>query len=112
MAFTGVAVVTQVSDNLIRVTGLSLAGAAAGTIGLAEGAGEVDLPASFKPRPFGTSSLIESIEVSMVPVTSVTTLVPIMVVKTGATLAAFLMTFTNTTAATASAEVEIYIRFH
>ncbi len=112
MAFTGVAVITKVADNLCRITGLSLAGAASGTIGLAEGAGDVDLPASFKPRRYGAVTLIQSIEVSYVPVTAVTTLVPISVVKSGATPAAFLITLANTTAATASAELEIWVRFH
>jgi hypothetical protein len=118
MAFTGTATVVLVADNLVRITGLSLAGAAAGTISLAEGTGAgVELPAAFKPRPYVSGddsavSLIDSVEVSMNVVTAVTTLVPITVVKTGTTLATFLITFTNTTVATASAGLEIYIRHH
>lgn len=117
MAFTGTAVVTQISDRLVRVTGLSLAGSAAGTISLSGGTGQVLLPAGFKPTPYvngeGQSvSLQAAIEVSLTPVTSITTLVPIMAVKTGTDPADFLITFTNTTSATASALQDIYIAFH
>jgi hypothetical protein len=118
MAFTGAAVVTLVADNLVRITGLSLLGAAEGTIALDEAvAAGVNLPAAFKPRRYvngiaTTVSLQDNIEISMVAVTAVTTLVPIQVVKTGSTLAGFLITMTNTTVATASAGLEIYIRHH
>jgi len=118
MAFTGTATVTLVADNLVRITGLSLAGAAAGTIALFEAAAAgVNLPAAFKPRTYVSGvaeavTLQDDIEVSMNVVTSVTTLVPIKVVKTGTTLANFLITLTNTTVATTSAGLEIYIRHH
>lgn len=119
MAFTGTAVVTLVADNLVRITGLSLAGAAVGTIGLHENSGTpgVRLPASFKPKEYKNAehedvSLQASLEVTMVPVTSITTQVPIMVVKTGTKPADALITLTNTTTATTSALVEIYIRHH
>lgn len=119
MAFTGTAVVTQVADNLMRITGLGLAGAAAGTIGLFENSGSpgVRLPESFRPRPYVNGidenvSLQDSLEITMVPVTSVTTLVPIKAVKTGTVPTDALITLTNTTVGTASAEVEIYVRHH
>lgn len=117
MAFTGTATVKLVSDNLVRITGLSLAGAAVGTISLAEAAGaDVECPAAFKPRTYkstgGAVSLQDAVEVTLIPVTTITTLVPIMVVKTGTTLTNFVITLTNTTAATVSAVQEIWIRFH
>lgn len=119
MAFTGTPVIKQVADNLVRITGLSLAGAAAGKIALHGSleAGAVLLPEGFKPREYKNGeaqdvSLDDSIEISMVPVTSVTTLVPIKTVKTGTAPLTFLATLTNTTVATASAEVEIYVRHH
>lgn len=119
MAFTGSATVTLVADGLVRITGLSLAGAAAGTIGLFEKtvAAGVTLPAAFKPRTYVSANntqvtLIDDIEITMNVVTSVTTLVPIQVVKTGTTPLDFVITMTNTTVATASAGLEIYIRHH
>ncbi len=119
MAFTGTATVKLVSDNLVRITGLSLAGAAAGTISLQEGVGaEVECPAGFKPRTYKSSgntsvSLQDAVEVNvLVAGLGVTTQVPIACVKTGTTVAGFLITLTNTTAATTSASLEIYVRFH
>lgn len=120
MAFTGTAVVTQVSDRKIRITGLSLAGSAVGTISLSGGTGEVLMPGGFQPVPYSlpgasgpvTVALQDSVEVNLVPVTSITTLVPIEVVKTGTTPVDFLITLTNTTSATTSALQEIYIEFH
>ncbi len=119
MAFTGSATVKLVSDSVVRITGLSLAGAASGTISLAEATGaDVECPAAFKPRTYVSSggvavALQDAVEVLvLVGGLGVTTQVPIAVVKTGTTLAGFLITLTNTTAATASAALEIYIRFH
>lgn len=116
MAFTGTAAIEMISSTKARITGLSLAGAASGTIGLDGGTGEVDLPALFKAQPYtgpaGTLvTLIESIEVRLNVVTAVTTLIPISVVKTGTEQATWLATLTNTTAATASAGLEIIVEF-
>ncbi len=110
MAFTGTpGTVERITERLYRVTGLGLAGAASGTIGLTGGTGEVTLPGTDDWTDMGAATLIDAVQVTMNPVTSVTTLVPIMVVKTGTTNNTFLITFTNTTAATASATLEIYI---
>lgn len=90
-----------------------------GTIGLAEKtvAADVTLPAAFKPRKYvsGVNEAVtmqDAIEVVMNPTTSITTLVPVTVVKTGTLPTDFVITFTNTTVATTSAVLEIYIRFH
>lgn len=119
MAFTGTATVLLVSDSLVRITGLSLAGAASGTIGLDEKTtpAEVSLPAAFKPRTYVDGiavavTLQDSIQVMANVVTSVTTLVPVKIVKTGTTPLDFVITLTNTTVGTTSAELELYIRFH
>lgn len=51
MAFGGVAVVNQISDRVVRITGLTLAAAATGTIALSNGpASDVQLPATFTPQ--------------------------------------------------------------
>jgi hypothetical protein len=55
MTFAGVAVVKQVADGLVRITGLTLPGdGTTGTIGLHENAGapDVRLPEGFKPRAY------------------------------------------------------------
>jgi hypothetical protein len=119
MAFTGTAVVKQVADNLVRITGLSLAGGAAGTIALHEATVTpgVRLPAGFKPREYKNAeaadvALQDSLEVSMNVVSDVTTLVPVKAVKTGTKPDDATITLTNTTVGTASAQLEIYVRHH
>ncbi len=113
MAFTGTAVVTQITDRKVRITGLSLAGDATGTIGLNgdSGAG-VQLPDSFNPKPTTYNgnpvSLADAIEVTQQPVTDVTTPVPISVTKGGTP---FRITMHNDTAATAGPEIEIYVEY-
>lgn len=47
MAFTGTAVVTSLGKNIIRITGLSLASSAAGTITDNGGGGDAELPTTF-----------------------------------------------------------------
>lgn len=50
MAFTGTPTVKAVSDSRVRITGLVLAAAAAGTIGLHGDTGaDAQLPATFQP---------------------------------------------------------------
>jgi hypothetical protein len=112
MAFTGVAVVTKITDGLVRITGLSLAGAAAGTISLFEGVGSVKLPDACNWGPDGDVDLVEAIQVYMNPVTSVATAIPIRVVKAGTVPTTWLATLTNDTVSTPSPELEIYVRFH
>lgn len=118
MAFTGTATVKKVSDKMYRITGLSLAGDASGTIGFSDKtvAPEVEIEApTWQPYKIagGVSvSLADAIKVSMNVVTDVTSAVPISVVKTGTTHADFVMTFHNDSAATVSAELEIYVQFH
>lgn len=117
MAFTGVAVVKQISDNLFRITGLSLAAAASGTIGIAAaGAAEVDLPARGWDRynnALGQQvELDESIQVTVVKAEAgLATTEAVAVVKTGDGPADFLATLSNPDAA-ASGALEIYVRFH
>jgi hypothetical protein len=71
MAFTGTAIIEQVTDGLVRVTGISLAGGATGSIGLHSSALPVDvlLPEAFSPRSFSYQtnpvSLVSSLQVSL-----------------------------------------------
>lgn len=108
MAFTGTATVTKVSNSLVRITGLSLAAAAAGTIGLFGESGDVDLPDAFNPKDYGDVDLAESLEVSAHMVTAEAVAPALQVVKT---TGPFLITMTNGGGA-ASGGLEIYVRFH
>jgi hypothetical protein len=118
MAFGGTAVVQQVSDQIVRITGLTLSGS--GTIGLFGATGTtpgVRLPESFKPEPYGYQGaqveLQDSISVEVVTAAAATTdfTIPISVVKTGTTPATFRATL-NSANASESPGLEIYVRFH
>lgn len=119
MAFTGTPVIQMISESECRVTGVSLAGAAAGVIGLSGHAAGPDvlLPAHFMPveytGPDGTLvTLIESLDVTVKPAaTGIATPVPIAVVKTGADPTSWIATVTNLTGGTASSLLEIYIKY-
>lgn len=119
MAFTGTPTVHQISDREVRITGVSLASAAAGTIALfGHAAGpDVVLPAAFQPSPYeyngATVSLQDSIE--LIPVNAaigVATAIPLAVVKTGTTPADFLITVTNTHGSLATPNQELRVKFH
>lgn len=118
MAWTGSATVTQISDNKVRITGLSLAGDASGTMGFADKtvAADVSLPKLPNWQPYkanGVSvTLQDAVSIEINVVTDVTSAVPISVVKSGTTHADFAITFHNDSAATASAGLEIYVSFH
>ena len=119
MAFTGTAAVVQVSDRQVRITGLSLAAAASGTIGLFGATGtapDVTLPAAFKPGvyDYGTTdvALASSIRCESVYADTAGGEVTLTVAKTGTTAADFRITVTNTDGLTASSGLELYVFFH
>jgi hypothetical protein len=111
MAFTGTAVFEEVTDGLVRVTGLSLVAAGvAGVFGLDGDAGaEVELPAQFQPRDYGDVDLAESVQIDVQRTSAEVDALVIQIVKT---LAPFRITITNNDAANASGALEFYIRFH
>ncbi len=112
MAFTGSATVKKVSDRIYRITGLSLAGAASGTISLSGGTGDVKLPETPTWNKYDEVGLDDSIDVTSQPVTGVATRVPVTTVKTGDGPTDWLCTMTNGTGGTASGNLEIYLKFH
>jgi len=121
MAFTGTATVKQISDRLVRITGLSLASAASGVIvpfgAVSPPAGSVVLPQSFHPQTYaygtGTVTLQDCIEVTAEPAaTGVATAIPVSTVKTGTTVADFAATLTNTHGSLATPALEIIVRNH
>jgi len=119
MAFTGTAVVKQVSDSEVRITGLSLAAGAGGTIALHgfSGTPGVRLPASFDPEiykgPDGTDvALSDMIDVTIkLAAATPTPLFGTAVVKTGAGPLHWEATITNTDGSTATPALEIYVKF-
>ncbi len=119
MAFIGTATVKQISERLVRITGLSLAAGAAGTIGLfgSTGSPGVELPEQFKTLHYAflgsNVPFADAIEVTAQPAAVGTAVsIPVAVVKTGTTVAGFLATITNTHASTATPNMEIMVRFH
>lgn len=120
MAFTGTATVKQVSDSIVRITGLSLAAGASGTIGLSGATGTTPgatLPASFKAVPYAYNSsnvpLADALEVTALPAaTGVATAIPTAIVKSGTTEADWRATITNTHASLATPNLEIMVKLH
>lgn len=119
VSFQGTPVIHQVSDRIVRITGLSLVAGDSGEIALF---GHADLgirgyllPEKFMPssyKYFGSDvPLSDMLSVSLNPITAVATLVPIRVVKSGTKPSDFLFTFTNDGAVT-SAQLEMYFRIH
>lgn len=119
MAFTGIAVIKKISDRKFRITGLSLAAGASGTIGLSTNvAAEVALNAPGWDRyetsglQGGQVELDESVQVDVIVAEAGLAVVePVAVVKTGDGPADFLATLSNPDAA-ASGALEIYVSFH
>lgn len=114
MAFTGSAVVEQIADSIVRITGVSLASGASGTIGLnqyggSSGAADIELPAGFQPSNYDSVSLQDQVMVNSNPITSVATAIPVRVVKTGTKPLDFLITMTNDHGSLASPQLEIYV---
>jgi hypothetical protein len=119
MAFTGAAVIKKISDNIYRITGLSLGIGANGTIGLGENAAAaVKLLGTGWNRyetvgqHGGQVELDESVQCDVISADAAGTAVEdIAVVKTGDGPADFLLTLTNKDAAVSGA-LEIYVKFH
>ena len=117
MAFTGNATIKKVSEGLLRVTGLSLAAGASGTIGLfGIGVGaDVELPENPTKgwKPYEDVSLQDAVQVTANPVADVAGYdEALRVVKTGTVDSDFLITVTNDDGDVATPELELYIRFH
>ncbi len=95
MAFTGVAIVTKIADALARITGISLAGGAAGTIGEHGSGADVELPEGCQWGPYDGVDLAEAVQVYATPT------VPLSVAKAASP---FLITVTNDQAAALGAQ--------
>lgn len=117
MAFTGTATVTQISDSICRITGLSLANAATGTIALngASGTPGVRLPEAFQPKPYtyggGNVALADQLVVDVFAAAASASYQVPAVIKSGTTEADFLITLNNAFAS-ATPALEIYVKIH
>src|SRR5689334_2748691 len=119
MAFTGAATIVQVSDRKVRITGLSLAADATGTIGFAGSGKNVELPALPSWGPYKNAegdavSLQAAVECRTQPTTDVGVAVPVSCVKTGTDQGDFQIALHNDLAGGGqiSGVLEIYIEFH
>jgi hypothetical protein len=114
MAFTGTPTIQRITDSCFRITDVTLAGDASGTIGFSDKtvAAEVSIPApAWEPYELdGTVSLIDMVQVLIGFTTDVTTPVPVSALKTGTTHLDFVITLHNDTAATVSPSLEIYVQ--
>lgn len=123
MAFTGTAAFQIVTQNLVRITGLSLAAGASGTIGLHRktAAAEITIPAQFNPDVYtidggggalNTVTLAESLDVSAKPnqTGGITVAVPCNIAKTGTTPEDFQASLANPSGG-ATQGLEIFVRF-
>ncbi len=113
MAFTGTPVVTSLGKNIVRITGLSLAAAAAGTIGLAGGAGQVSLPSSFPSSVDAQAqanglSMTDMVELRFQRGVGGTQAAKLNVDKAAAP---FLLTITNPDGANVSGPLDIYVQY-
>lgn len=121
VGFQGVPTILQVSDRIVRITGLSLIPGDSGIItlfgGPIVGGGNYALPEKFMTAPQykynnALVSLADAIGVSIVPITSVATAIPISIVKTGTKISNFEITFKNDHALTTSPQYEMLFKLH
>lgn len=124
--FTGTAVVEQIADGIVRVTGVGLNEGQSGVLTLESNltppVGAVVMPAGFKPQQARMGSNVVGLEASLdvsVKQTgqnagSPTQAKPIYVLKAGDTPETWIATITNAAAAETgdSGDLEIYVKFH
>jgi len=115
MAFTGTAVIKQIADNKVRITGISLANGAAGTIGLHGATGTtpgVTLPEQFKTEHYtydgSNVPFQDSINIT-VNVTAGTGGLPLLT-KSGTTVGDFRITLTDS--GSAHPGLDLIVTFH
>jgi hypothetical protein len=120
MAFTGTGLVEEVSDGLVRVSGISIGPGAIGTIGLSSSLipfhgmlPDIRLPARFMPDAYANVSLLSAIQVtcSVVFDGGADFVIPISVAKSGATPTNFLIAVANMNGAGASSFIGAAVPF-
>lgn len=118
MAFTGTATIKQISDSIVRITGLSLANGASGTVALSAHTGatpDVVLPDSFKTVHYAylgsNVPFQDMLQADVVAAAGAASFQLPAVIKSGTTTQDFRFTFTNAFAS-ATPALEIYIKLH
>lgn len=123
MAFTGTASIQLIADGIARITGISLAAGANGTIGLSQSVNSpsITLPGDFHattyavPYPAANTSVQTQASIDVTAKAADTTTpngADVRVTKSGVGLTDFLATVTNANAASATPSLEIYVKFH
>jgi hypothetical protein len=121
MAFIGTPVVTQITDSVVRITGVSLANDTSGTIGLfgCLASPDIILPESFHVEPYnylGTDiGVAPAVIVEVNLVSQLGHPGPIAVGKTGTTVQNFQISLAAGTLGDSEDDppgLEIYIRYH
>lgn len=115
MAFSGTAVVKQISDNKVRITGVGISVGEGGTVGLFGSGADVELPVSFQPLPYTVNGLSVQLADSVDVVTNVASSSQgsgqgPAVTKTGTTVADFRISFSDP--GSAAPGLEIIVSFH
>lgn len=111
MAFTGTPTVTSLGTLVVRVTGVSLAASASGTIGLPGGGSNVSLPSNFPTTPdagAGTLTMLDLVDVRFQRATGGTQASFLNVAKTNSP---FVITISNPDVTNASGPLEIYVQY-
>jgi len=118
MAFTGTATVTQITDRMVRITGLSLGAGATGTVGLHGATGtapNVTLPAAFQPAVYRYGDtdvqLVDSVRMEWLASAGGGDQTQIDTSKSGTTAADFRISMHNASGS-ASDAFEMYVSFH
>jgi hypothetical protein len=114
MAFTGSAVVQQISDQQVRITGIQLLAAASGTIGLFGDSGaDVQLPDGFNPEDYSAFGQLVGLSASLVVQYNFEApgpgQDPLGITKGGSP---FRITVVNPNAQLPTAGLEFYVSFH
>jgi hypothetical protein len=112
MPFTGVPVITKVSDQIYRIAGISLDAGELGTIGMLGQISDVPVQGCnwgpYQGQQEPVVSLTESIEVNITFVETGLVAVPLHVTKNDSGLIAI----ANGSAGDDSPEFEVYIKYH
>lgn len=118
MPFVGTPIVKQISDSIVRISGVSMAAGTLATIGLhgiQGGAPDITLPASFQPRAYSYQGhdcdIPDVVECTVALVSLAGDDAPFGVGKTGTLVSNFRIELASP-AASDSPGIEIYVKFH
>jgi len=119
MPFVGTPTVTQIADNMLRITGTAIAANSSASIGLfgSQATPDLVLPETFAPQPYNYQGHIRGLQ-DVVAVEACfasqlgSPLGPIAINKQGTTNANFLIEIATPSMDGGPPSLEIYIRYH